>query len=466
MKKTLAILFIFSVIISAVRGQNLELPDFNWGNASYFNININESIFYNDYVIKLLKIENSYNQFKIGTDTIWIKVSRRTLPVQLGNMRIFVADNKCVKALDSDKEIHSLLKKDALICVSNSSLPLLDNNNYHFPVSFNDGFIWNAEEDSYMFSFTGLAERKSKETASHTGVDFDLSDARGIKKHWIIAIEDSKVVWVEDKNPDQAGKQAAVLLESESQPGIYYFYKFLNKSTIEIKNGQKLLRGEIIGTAWGDEIWGHLTFSVIKSDSIPVYQKSGHSVVNCFPQMFELYYKQTTGFLKSFTKGRLYFGKKRSLHGNQKNTAAYEAYTGKGWILGKWNKADKVDWISKGEEGNVRLGKKIFAGTTAECTNPYDFYEYEINVPSGVYRIRARMGDIALPTWQKISYEGVEAGDLILNAGQFAWTPEKIVKVEDGRLTVRIFVDPNNEKPAGMSEIVFQQAYKLNPVKK
>jgi hypothetical protein len=80
------------------------------------------------------------------------------------------------------------------------------------------------------------------------------------------------------------------------------------------------MRGEIIGTIWGDEIWGHLTFSVIKSDTIPAMVDCPKNVVNCFPQIFELYFKNLAGFPKSFSKGRIFFGKNRSQNGNQKNT--------------------------------------------------------------------------------------------------------------------------------------------------
>jgi hypothetical protein len=303
-----------------------------------------------------------------------------------------------------------------------------------------------------------LAETKSKESGSHAGIDFDLQDARGIEKHWIVAIENSTVVWVEDIIQDKAGKEASVLLESESQPGIYYLYNHLNNKNTEVKIGQKLQMGEPIGTIWGDEIWGHLTFSVIKSDSVPIIKNCCDNVVNCFPQIFELYFKQTSTFAKYFSKGRIFFGKACSQNGNQKNASTFEEYSGKGWILGKWNTADKVDFVSKGTEGNVRLRKTLFAGSPAECTNPNNWYDYEINVHNGTYRIRAKVGDIVLPTWQKISFENVEAGILIRGPGEFAWTSEKVVKVKDGNLTIRIFVDEKNEKPAGISEIVFQRA--------
>jgi hypothetical protein len=459
MKRVLIILLLFVNQINYVTAQHQSIPDFTWGNASYFNLNTGDSVEYNDVEIKLLKLENHFNQLKIGNDTVWIKVSRRTLPLQIGNLRIFVADNSNVKALSSDKEVHGLLKKDVLICLSISTLPLLDPNKYLFPISFNDGFTWSVDEDSYMFSAFNNVEKRMKGCDTNSGVDFDLQDARGMEKHWIVAFENSMVIWVEDKSIDKAGKEAAVLLESGSQPGIYYLYKHLYNRNIEVKKGQKLMRGEPIGTIWGDENWGHLTFSVIKSDTIPTLQNCQQNVVNGFPQLYELYFKQTTGFPKYFSKGRIFFGKSSSQNSNQKNTSEFENYTGKGWDLGKWNVADKVDFTFKGTEGNVRLRKKLFKGTATVCTNPNDFYDFEIIVQNGVYRIRAKMGDLFLPTWQKVSFEGIESGIISNEKAGFIWTSEKVVKVADNKLTIRIFVDPTNEKSAGISEIVFQRAY-------
>lgn len=451
--------FLLLYFACGLKSQNPTTPDFNWGNASYFNINLGDTIFYNNTEIKLLRLENHFNWLKIGDDTICIKVSRRTLPEQVGKLRVFVADNKRVKALSAESELHGLLKKDALICLSDADLPLLDPNKYLFPVSFNNGFTWSGEEDSYMFSYFNSTERNLLKTTTNPGIDFDLQDARGIEKHWISAIENSTVVWVENKNQDKSGKEACVLLQSESQPDIYYAYHHLYNKNLEVKKGQKLLRGEIIGTIWGDETWGHLTFSVIKSDTIPTIPDFEKNVVNCFPQIFELYYKNLSGFPKNFAKGRIFFGKNRLQNGNQKNSLSFEYYSGKGWQLGKWNIADKVDWVPKGNEGNVRLSKTLFDGSKAKCTNPLNWFDYEISVHNGVYRIRAKLGDLKISSWQKIDFEGVNAGTFSLVEGEQKWTNERIVKVNDGKLTIRIYVDENNEKVAGISEIVFQRAY-------
>jgi hypothetical protein len=69
------------------------------------------------------------------------------------------------------------------------------------------------------------------------------------------------------------------------------------------------------------------------------------------------------------------------------------------------------------------------------------------------------VGDLLLPTWQKIDFEGINAGTFSLSEGEQKWTSERIVRVNDRKLTIRIYVDENNEKLAGISEIVFQRAY-------
>lgn len=459
MKKFLIITVILLNFIITGKSQIPAIADFTWGNAYYYNINVGDTIFYNNTEIKLLRLENHFNWLKIGDDTICIKVSRRSLPEQVGKLRVFVADNKNVKALSANNGLHGLLKKDALLCLSDSDLPLLDPNKFLFPVSFHNGFIWSTEEDSHMFSYVGLAERQMHENSTNFGIDFDLQDARGLEKHWITAIENSTVVWVENKNQDKSGREVCILLQSESQPDIYYAYHHLYNRKLEVRKGQKLLRGEIIGTIWGDDSGGHLTFSVIKSDTIPAFHDCEKNIVNCFPQIFELYYKNLTGFPKFHSKGRIFFGRNRVQNGNQKNTLSFETYSGKGWQLGKWNITDKVDFFSKGIEGNVRLGKILFEGSKAECKNPRNYFDYEIYVHDGAYRIRAKLGDLILSSWQKIDFEGVNAGTFSLEDGEQKWTNERIVKVNDGKLTIRIYVDENNEKVAGISEIVFQRAY-------
>ena len=123
--KKINLIFILIWLSAFGMAQN-TVPDFSWGNARYFNLNEGESCTFNNVEIKLLRLENHFSHIKVGNDTIFIKVSRRTLPVISQGLRLFVADNKNVKSITSDSQVHSLLKKDALICVSDNmpGLPL------------------------------------------------------------------------------------------------------------------------------------------------------------------------------------------------------------------------------------------------------------------------------------------------------------------------------------------------------
>ncbi|MDX1284092.1 MAG: hypothetical protein R3182_03725, partial [Draconibacterium sp.] len=393
-------------------------------------------------------------------DKISLKVSKRALPKSIHGIRIFVLDNKNVKALTSDKKVHGLLQKDVLICLSSTTNFLLDQNKYVFPVSYNDGFLWSTEEDSHIFSYMGLDKtRGEKFYRSYEGLGVDLNDARGIEKHWIVAFENSTVVWVKDKNIGKMDKEACVLLQSDANPGIYYIYNHLYNKNTEVKKGQKLIRGEIIGTAWGDDDWGHLQLVIVKSDSVPTYENKFHNAINFFPQFYELYYKQTFSLTKSFTRGRIEFGKNSASSGNKKNIQSFEEYSGKGWMFDKWNKADKVEWIAKGLIGNARLKKVLFSGSPAASRNPKNYFEYQINVNNGVYRIRAEVGDVTSTSWQKIEFEGIHASTYTCKPGEYKWTSEKVVKVHDRKLTVRIYLDEENNRVAGLSQLVFQRAY-------
>ncbi len=451
------ILLIILVVSLKAEGQGSVSPDFRWGNGFYYNLNVGERITFNQVEVELLKVENHYNLIKVGEDTLWMKVARRTSPEAVSNVRVFVADNREVKALNPDSGVHGLLTGDALICLSDSRLSLLDPQQYVFPVSFNNGFTWSAEEDSHVFSWYKTNDFP-KQYISYPGIGIDLHEARGRMMHWLVALEDSRVVWVNDQVDFAGGNQACVLLKSKSEPNIYYFYNHLFTNNVAVKKGQELVKGEVIGTAWGNNEWGHLHFAAIHSLTEPTMKECSDNVINGFPQVFGLYNQRGIFIVRNFSRGKIVFGEPRSARGNALNNLEFEPYTGKGWVTGKWNPADKVEWISKGNDGNVRLKKVLFEGTPAECANPNDYFEYQISVLNGTYRIRAKVGDVYLPSRQKMEFEGTDAGTKNLRAGEFSWTGEWIVKVKDGTLNVRIYIDKENKLPAGLSEIVFQQA--------
>ena len=460
MRNKILISIIWCVTFIYVAAQENSSAGFHWGNGYYYNMDTGDKVIFNDVEVELLQVKNHYNKIRLGDDSLWLKVARRSLPVEVGKIRIFVADNRNVKELTRDSLVHGLLTKDALVCLSSSDVPLLEPDRYIFPVSFNDGFLWGAEEDSYLFSWLGQAERNDNNSfRDYEGIGIDLHDARGIDKHWLVAIEDCSVAGIKKSKQDRDCSEVCVWLKSESQPGIYYVYNHLYSKNLLIKEGNRIVRGEIIGTAWGDKDWGHLQFSVIKSDTLPDFGTCFQNVINGFPQFFSLYFGKELNYSRTFTKGRIVFGKPRYRNGNSKNNLSFERYTGKGWLTGKWNIADKVETVSLGDEGNVRLPKVLFKGTPAESRNPDNYYEYNINVSNGVYRIRAEVGDIHLSSWQKIEFEGIAALTASLEPGEFEWTTERIVKVEDGRLTIRVYIDKEDLKPAGLREIVFQRAY-------
>ncbi|MDX8339839.1 hypothetical protein SLH46_11635 [Draconibacterium sp. IB214405] len=458
MKQLLIILFIFCCI--GLQAQQNTIPDVSWGNTHYYNLDIGDTVWFNDRAVVLLDIENQYNTISLGNDTVKVKVGTRSLPYAIYGIRMFVADNKNLKKLTADKDVHGLLTKDALICLSDSKNLLLSPESFIFPVSYNDGFNWNINEDNYMFSYMQQnCENKREMPHSNEGIGIALSDARGIQKHWLLAMESSTVMWVEKKTDVRKNKEACILLQSDSNPSVFYVYDHLYVNNIEVKEGQKVRQGELLGTIWGDENWGYLQLAVVHSDSVPTFENRFANCINFFPQLYELYFKNTFNFSKTFTRGKIEFGRKPVLNGNQKNILSFEEFTGMGWNLGAWNTTEKVMHCTKGELGNARLKKILFANTAAECRNPNNFYEYEINVRNGVYRVRAQVGDVKQASWQKIEFEGIEAATYALEPGEMKWTSEKVIKVNDRRMTVRIYVDPKNQKVAGISEIVFQQAY-------
>ena len=457
--KRLIIIFILALLSFLGNAQLVTEPEFSWGNCHYYNANVGDTILFNGIDVVLLGIKNHYNKLSIDNDTIELKVSRRSLPSSLNLVRVFVADNQNVKKLVSNKAAHGLLKKDALICLSDNQSLMLAPNFFSFPVSYNDGFNWSMNEDNHMFSYMAKGCSSAESPKSNEGIGIALTDARGIEKHWLLAIENSTVIWVDEQKKNRNSKEACVLLQSNSNPSIFYVYDHLYANNIQVKEGQKVRMGELLGTVWGDEKWGYLQLAVVKSDTIPDYENRYANCVNFFPQLYELYFKNTFNYTKSFTRGKVEFAQLPQSNGNRKNLLAFEKYTGMGWDLGTWNTADKVMFCTNGEQGNARLKKVLFGNSYAESRNPHDYFEYEINVRNGVYRVRAQVGDVEQASWQKIEYEGVEAATYDLAAGEQKWTSEKVVKVTDRKLTVRIYVDPTNQKVTGISEIVFQQAY-------
>jgi hypothetical protein len=448
--------FFFLLVILNSGAQTGTTPDFTFGNVSYFNLNVGEKCNFNESEIEILKVYNHYTKLRVDSDTVWLKVARRSPALALASVNIFIADNKSVKAISGNSPVHGLLKKDVLLAVSPVGVPLTDNSLMEFPVSFTQGFLWRTLEDTYMFSYQQGPDNEINNEPSYAGLGIDMRETRAMDKHLVVAMENGRAVWVETRIPGTTEPQATICIQSESSPDIFYIYEHLHSRGISVKRNQRILKGDGLGFAWGDGNWNHFRICVVKSDTIPGFENRHHNAVNFYPQMLGIYFGQRSLFSHSFTKGQIYFGRASHLNANARNVSGFEELHGTGWLLGRWNTADKVEWVSGRKSGNARLRKTLFNGQPAQCTNPNDWYEFEINVRNGIYRIRALVGDHFQPSWQKIEFEGVGAGTFTRNAGDLVWTSERIVKVNDGKLTVRIYTD--GERIAGLSEIVFQQA--------
>lgn len=441
---------IFNAFVNA---QSESIPGFTWGNTTFFNLNIGDSIYYSATNIKLLSITNQCNKLKVGNDTIVVGHNQRTIPQHINGLTIYVADNRTLKTHSKKTALHGLLTKDALLAVSNTTSLLVNSLDYVFPVTFNEGFIWNLEADNYPFSVFQI-DNNAKEFAESSGISFDLQDKNGNAKHWMVAIENSRVVWIVESRYNEDNRSVDILLESESQPGIYYFYGNLFKRNVEVREKQQLQRGKLIGTVSGQKGWGPAYFTVIKSDKVPGVNDIEANVINFFPQIFELFFNRTYGVSRIMSKGDIKLG---SASDNRiENNLLFVEFVGTGWQLGCWNILGKVPFVRKNESGNIRLTAILFEESKFESVNPLGYYDYEINVNNGSYRVRVKVGDVELASWQKIEFEEKQIGEFSLEKGRQQWTDEHIIDVEDGKLTIRIYVDSDGI-PAGLSEIVFQQ---------
>ncbi len=450
---------ILTVLIGLLITKPATPENFQWGNGYYYDLAIGEQIPFQNVEVELLQVSNHYNQVRIGEDTVWLKVARRSMPEVMQGIRVFVADNRTLKGMADNPMAHALLTKDALICLSDARAFLLDTEYYRFPVSFNDGFTWHMEEENSFFSSAPGVFETDSGVGLFAGVILNLQDAPEGQRHWMVAIENCRVVWIEKISLSIQRVGTAMLLQSERSPEIYYLYAGLDPSSLQARRGERMKAGDLLGRADRESDWERIGFSIIHSREEPAPENFNNRLVNGFPQLAELFRPGGQRFIRSFPRGKFSFGLPGYLSGGRTGIHAYEPYAGRGWILGNWNPADIVERVTCERRGNVRLRKVLFSGTVAHCVNPDSYFDYRINVPNGVYRVRIRVGDMALSTVQTIEFNGIPAGTKVLKPGEFDWTSERVVNVTDGKLMVRISPGPEDSAVAGVSEIVFQKVY-------
>lgn len=423
-----------------------------WGNALYVDLAVGQSHSFLGRTVTLLSITANYARVAVDGEQRELIVARRALPEVVNGVRIFIADNRHVADATTDvafPDVHGLLTRDALLVLSDPAKPLLDRARYTFPIDRSDGYRWTMEEDSHMFAYLG-------ERRSHEGIDLNMHEARGRQLHALVAIESGTIRWIETS--ETAPNEACILLQSESQPGIYYVYQHLNENQLLVSPGQKVSKGQKLGYVWGDGAWGHLHFAVPAFGPAPAaFSQRYQHLLNTFPALYELWHGDLEPRPVRRAAGHFSFDRVRFSNGNTTHLGAFDDVVGYGWRLGRRSPAGKVEEsVPDGGWGsNARLRRTLFAGTPAEATSADDHYLFEIAIPQGPRRVQVRVsvGDHNHATWQRVSFEGVPAGEYRLEANRFAWTPAVRVPVEDGKLTVRIDVD--GHLPAGISELVF-----------
>lgn len=453
-----AALFVLTVLLLAepAHGASADVsprPVREWGNARYVDLAIGEKHRYMGRTLTLLSTAGDSATIEVDGVRETLTVARRTLPTIVSGVRVFLSSNRTLASLTPSKtfpDVYGASRRDALLCLSDPGKPLLDPSRFTFPISRDDGYVWKMEEDSHMFAYISS-------TRAHEGIDLDLHEARGLEKHAIVAVEDGLVHWVETA---LTGKQeACVLIESTAQPNLYYIYQHLNRDKLLVTAGQKVARGDKLGYIWGDFRWGHLHFAVVgHSDAPPSYSNRYRNLLNAFPQLYELSHGNLDPIPRRWERGQFEFTRQYWLNGNRRRLSAFDDIVGYGWLLGSWCAAGKVETSHNGRttspDQSAILRKRMHAGTAHPAENPNDYFDFEVAVQNGAYRIMAEVGDVYSDTWQAIEFEGMKAGTYTLRAGPPRWTPEQIVTVNDGRLTIRIHLK-DELTPAGLRNLNF-----------
>ena len=189
-------------------------------------------------------------------DLCKLKPARAPLPAVLAGVRVFIADSRPVASCAADRfttcrHVHGALTGDALLCLSHADQPLLDPARHTFPIDRSEGYWWPMNEGSPMFAWYGP-------NRSHEGIDFDLHDARGLRRHALVAVEDGTVRLARNR------RNGTISLESLAQPGLWYIYQHTDggQDSFLVREGQPVSRGQRLAYIWGDWRWGHLHFAV------------------------------------------------------------------------------------------------------------------------------------------------------------------------------------------------------------
>jgi murein DD-endopeptidase MepM/ murein hydrolase activator NlpD len=429
-----------------------------WGNVLYVDLTVGGGFEFLGKTVRLLSCHNDGCTVDVDGRRETLRVAKLDLPRVVNGVRIFLADSRGSADVTTDvnyPKIRAALTRDVLLALSDPAQPLLDPERFTFPISREDGFEWTMGENSHMFAYLRSAR-------SHEGIDLNMHRARGREIDALVAIEDGTVRWIGHGAP----QEAALLLESDAFPGVYYVYQHLNREKVLVTEGQHVRKGRKLAFIWGDGRWGHLHLAVGAYGPVPPYQARYQYLLNVFPQMYELWHGDLNCRTPVRTSGDFTFAGQYYRNGNHQHLNAYTDVLGYGWRLGHWCPQAMVE-RSLSDEGtrpdqSARLRRIMHNDTPRPAVNPNDYIDFEVAVVPGTYRVNVLVGDQYGPTWQEVSCKGKSMGEYDLKAGQRQWTPETTVPVPDGRLMIR-FRLKDGAVPAGVGELYFYMTSNSQP---
>jgi murein DD-endopeptidase MepM/ murein hydrolase activator NlpD len=417
-----------------------------FGNQTYVNLSVRESYTFHGKNIRLESIAGASAVVSIDGTAVKLQMARRILSTVAAGVRLSLCDTRDMVEYTTEQHegTRRSLTKDALLCLSDPDKPLLDPNRFTFPVDRTNGFNWTMAENSHTYAFLS-------EVRQHEGTDISIADGKVNPVHALVAIEDATVIWVHPHDREQL----CLLLESSSTPGVYFVYQHLEATTVSLRAGDRVKRGQKLGFIWGDNDWGHLHFAVIGWGDPPSYEERYRNSIPAFPMLYELWHGDLEPRRKQWSWGLWTLARNRATVDNIKRLNAFDELLGYGWLLGDWCPAAKVEPTEGNDQySSALLRKHLFDGTISEAVNPEDYYDFEIAVPNGRYAVNLLLGDANQRTSQRVIVEAAPFGSYDLEPNQLTWTRERRVQVTDGRLTIRLYLRDDTTY-AALSEILF-----------
>jgi hypothetical protein len=406
-----------------------------WGNGHYLNLTAGQPIQWQGHQLELQTTTERGIELTIDNTPASLPLCRQALPSTINDIRLFCADTRPAASLTTDtftrsRRIHGCLSADALICASSAHVPLLDPDRFCFPISRSNTFHWSMDEASHTWAY--LAPNRS-----HEGIDIDLSSQAGGEPHVVVAMEASRVVRL------QQSRNGCVILQSTTQPHIYYTYQHMHGPDLQVAMGQVVARGTPLGWAHGDRHWPHLHLSICVGDPNhpPSLNHRYNNLLNAFPQLYETYHGDLSPRPVQHSAVDWIMGPTNYwTTGNRLRTNAYSPLLGYGWELGDWCKPNRVPCAADTTpHDGLRLNHSLFPGTPAESHAPDNTpFTFRIDLQPGTYTAQITCGDPLHPTSLELHTNNTIQAHHTIPAGSIHPTPPTILPIHNGIFRLNI----------------------------